>query len=274
MGKAETKSTPASIKLSYTPPDDPDQDPQEMVRDPGIPIRVGRDPGHTGLRLSVKNGDRSVSGWAVEITLIPEGVHLRANNIEPMHYSTVSSQDGSIGTLQTAVELPEDGWIDIPGEDGQVGHRVSWELRDFSPPTREKTDSSIGETLGHTIFKAISENTDKDGNLTYLMTCAAFVSPWFFEFEEIKGGPRPLSNHQIGRMKKVQGDHAVENLKKAINAEYRNAQKPEPGFLGTPGRDQLASWIRENHVARDGKKILTREKIRELLPGFDLLTHH
>ena len=163
MGKAETKSTPASIKLSYTPPDDPDQDPQEMVRDSGIPIRVGRDPGHTGFPLSARE-DLSISSWAVEITLAGEGVQLKANNIKPMTYLTVSGQAGSLGGPHRLTEFSEDGWIEIPGEDGQVGHRVSWELRDFSPPTREKTDSSIGETLGHTIFKAISENTDKDGN--------------------------------------------------------------------------------------------------------------
>ena len=73
VGKAETESTSSSIKLSYTPPDDPDQDPKEMEKGADHPIRVGRDPGHTGLQLSAKE-DLSISSWAVEITLVGEGV--------------------------------------------------------------------------------------------------------------------------------------------------------------------------------------------------------
>jgi len=273
MGKAETKSTPASIKLSYTPPDDPDQDqdPQEMVRDSGIPIRVGRDPGHTGFQLSVKDGDRSVSGWAVEITLVGEGVILKANNNQPMSYLTVSGQAGSLGGPHPFTGFSEDGWIEIPGEDGQVVHRVSWELCDFSPPTREKTNSSTDETLGHSIFMRLSTFTDNDGNLTYLMTCAAVVSPWFFTFDQISGKRVP-SNPQIGLMKgDTSGKHDVQRLKEKINLLYANARTEPPFFDGQPGRSELAEWILENHLARDGTGGLTAQRIRELLPGLELL---
>lgn len=269
MDKAETESTSSSIKLSYTPPGESDREPKEMVREADHPIRVGRDPGHTGLRLSAKE-DRSVSGWAVEITLVGEGVRLNANNISPMNYRTVSGQSGELGGggPQPLAEFSEDGWIEIPGEEGQVAHRVSWEFRDFSPPPRATTDSYSRLSLGETIFKELSTSKDNNGNLTYLATCAAVVSPWFFTLDQIRGQRVP-SNAQIGLMKKANGAHAVERLVGRINLLYANANTESPGFVGNPGRDQLADWILGNH-----KGNLTAEKIRELLPDMERLNPH
>jgi hypothetical protein len=258
VNKAETESTSSSIKLSYTPPGESDREPQEMVREADRPIRVGRDPGHMGLQLSAKE-DRSVSKYAVEITLVGEGVLLKANNRAPMRYGTTKGESGELGDSHPLAGFSEDGWIEIPGDDGQVAHRVHWELRDFAPLPKERTDSGIGVPIGKVVFRDLDV-------MSHLLTCAALVAPRFFTLDEIHENGVP-SNPQIAHMKgkpTTTGGKDVEHLKDRIHLLYQRMEKPAPGFLGREGRVALVDWVMSNGD-------LTAEQIRELLPGLERL---
>ena len=263
VGKPKTESTLSRIELFYTPPDDPDREPLKMERKVDQPIRVGRNPGHTGLPLSVKEEDRSVSAWAVEITLDPQGVYFKYNNLHPMNYSTDSGSRGKLGDKHPIAVLREDGWIEIPGEDGRVAHRVCWKLHDFSPPPRESTDSVEAQTTGQAVFKIIAKRLYGD-KPTHLMTCAAMVSSVFLTFEEKIPGEQIPSAYQIGQMKGGGQRKAVERLNMEITKVYVDLGEEPPGFEGRAGREQIKDWILENHGGA-----LTKETIPELLPGLE-----